>query len=193
MVKKVKTQIAQLKEHPENPRRWDEMKLEEVKKGLLELPEMSQARPLVVNKKNQVIGGNMRLAAMKEMGWKTVEVIRVDWSNEQQKEFLVKDNAEYGAWDFEKLMNEWEPEFLQKAGLDVFGFMPEDGEEELSEIEKEIEDEEVGSPELVKSIAVEVNEEQYEGALELAAKFRENYGLEAIYRNALKKELNVNE
>lgn len=47
---------------------------------------MTEVRPIVVNKQWIVLGGNMRLRAMQEAGWKEVPVTVVDWSKEKQRE-----------------------------------------------------------------------------------------------------------
>ena len=56
---------------------------------------------------------------MKEAGWKEVPVDVVDWSEEQQKEFIVKDNVGFGEWDWNMLANEWDADKLSEWGLDV--------------------------------------------------------------------------
>jgi hypothetical protein len=66
-----------------------------------------------------VLGGNMRLKACKEAGLKEVPIIKAsDLTEEQQREFIVKDNVGFGEWDWERL-KEWDGEELKKWGLDV--------------------------------------------------------------------------
>jgi hypothetical protein len=69
-----------------------------------------------------VLGGNMRLKAAKELGWKEIPCEIVDWSEEKQRAFTIKDNVGYGEWDWEMLANEWDAEQLNEWGLDVPGF-----------------------------------------------------------------------
>ena len=73
-----------------------------------------------------VIGGNMRLRAMKEVGWKEAPVQMVDWTEEQQKEFIIKDNLGYGEWDWDDLANNWDEQELTDWGLDIPSFNNED-------------------------------------------------------------------
>jgi phosphoribosylpyrophosphate synthetase len=69
-----------------------------------------------------ILGGNMRFRAMKEAKWKEVPVEVVDWSEEKQREFIIKDNVGFGEWDWENLANEWDAEQLADWGLEVPGF-----------------------------------------------------------------------
>jgi ParB-like chromosome segregation protein Spo0J len=73
-----------------------------------------------------VIGGNMRLRAMKESGWKEAPVQMVDWTEEQQKEFIIKDNLGYGEWDWDDLANNWDEQELTDWGLDLPNFTNND-------------------------------------------------------------------
>jgi hypothetical protein len=69
-----------------------------------------------------VLGGNMRLKAIKEAGYKEVAIEIVDWTEQQQKEFIVKDNVGYGEWDWSDLANNWDSDQLEEWGLDIPGF-----------------------------------------------------------------------
>jgi len=84
---------------------------------------MLDIRPIVVNKDMVILGGNMRLKACKEAGLKVVPIIIADNLNEeQQREFLIKDNVSGGEWDWEVLANEWDAEQLEDWGLTVNNF-----------------------------------------------------------------------
>jgi ParB-like chromosome segregation protein Spo0J len=79
----------------------------------------------------------MRLKACKEAGLKEVPIIIADNLNEeQQREFLIKDNVSGGEWDFEMLANEWDVEKLEDWGLDIPTFMEEPSYEDLIGEEK---------------------------------------------------------
>jgi len=56
---------------------------------------------------------------MKEAGWKQVPIEVVDWSEEKQREFIIKDNVGFGEWDWDVLESEWKNEDLESWGLDV--------------------------------------------------------------------------
>jgi hypothetical protein len=80
---------------------------------------MLEIRPIVVNTDMIVLGGNMRLKACKEAGIKEVPIIIADnLTEEQQREFLIKDNVSGGEWDW-TLLQEWDAEELTEWGVDI--------------------------------------------------------------------------
>jgi hypothetical protein len=84
---------------------------------------MLEIRPIVVNSDMIVLGGNMRLKACKEAGLKEIPIIFADdLTEEQQREFIIKDNVGFGEWDWEIIANEWKPEQLEEWGLDIPDF-----------------------------------------------------------------------
>jgi hypothetical protein len=51
----------------------------------------------------------------------TVPVIHAESLTEEEKrEFIIKDNSSFGAWDWDVLANEWESEQLDDWGVDVW-------------------------------------------------------------------------
>ena len=128
--------INTVKSNPDNPRLIKDDKFKKLVTSLKEFPEMAAVRPIVVNTDMVVLGGNMRLKAMKEAGWKDVPIEIVDWSEDKQREFIVKDNVGFGEWNWDDLANEWNAEDLESWGLDVPIFDEEiDGLEDGEEIE----------------------------------------------------------
>jgi DNA modification methylase len=115
----MKVPIEQVKLNPNNPRVIKDEKFKKLVKSLKDFPEMAEVREIIVNKDNVILGGNMRLRAMKEAGWTEVPIRVVDWSEEKQKEFVIKDNSSFGEWDWEQLANQYEAEQLQDWGLDL--------------------------------------------------------------------------
>ena len=115
--------ISEVKLNPNNPRLIKDDKFKKLVKSIEEFPEMLDIRPIVVNADMVILGGNMRFKACKEAGLKEVPVIIADnLTEEQQREFLIKDNTSGGEWDFEMLANEWDIEQLEDWGLEVGGF-----------------------------------------------------------------------
>jgi DNA modification methylase len=114
--------INTVKANPNNPRIIKDDKFAKLVKSIKEFPDMLNVRPIVVNKDMVVLGGNMRLKAIKEAGYKEVAIEIVDWTEHQQKEFIVKDNVGYGEWDWNDLANNWDANQLQDWGLDIPGF-----------------------------------------------------------------------
>jgi hypothetical protein len=112
--------IKTVKPNPSNPRYIKDHKFTQLVKSIRHFPEMLQLRPIVVDADNIVLGGNMRLKACIEAGLKEVPIIVAsELTDEQQKEFIIKDNVGFGEWDWEQLANEWEIEQLSDWGLDL--------------------------------------------------------------------------
>lgn len=103
-----KVKIGLIKANPNNPRTIKDDAFRKLVASIRELPEMANVRPIVVNQDMVVLGGNMRLKAMKEAGWTEVPIVQVDWPEEKQRQFIIKDNVSGGEWDWEMLANEWE-------------------------------------------------------------------------------------
>ena len=120
MIKKVK--ITEVIANPNNPRLIKDEKFKKLVKSIQDFPDMLNVRPIVVNKDMVVLGGNMRLKAIKEAGHKEVAIEIVDWNEQQQKEFIVKDNVGYGEWDWDDLANNWDAQELTEWGLDIPNF-----------------------------------------------------------------------
>jgi hypothetical protein len=115
--------ITQIKLNPNNPRLIKDDKFEKLVRSIKDFPEMLDIRPIVVNTDMVILGGNMRFKACKEAGLKEIPVIVAkNLTEEQQREFLIKDNTSGGEWDFEMLANEWDVEQLEDWGLDIPAF-----------------------------------------------------------------------
>ena len=112
--------IYKLKKHPLNPRIIKDSKFFKLVESIKEFPEMLEKRPLVVNKDLVVLGGNMRLRAAEEAGLKEIWIDETDWTEEKQKEFIIKDNVGFGEWDWDVLANDWSELPLNDWGLDVW-------------------------------------------------------------------------
>lgn len=92
--------------NPENPRVIKDARFDKLKKSIQEFPDMLLKRPLVVVKhgkgKWMVLGGNARLKACTELGLEEVPVLFADnWTAEQRKQFIIKDNVSFGDWDWD--------------------------------------------------------------------------------------------
>jgi len=122
----VKTKISEIKLNPNNPRICKDDKFTKLVQSIKDFPEMLDIRPIVVNSDMVILGGNMRFKACKEAGLKEVPIILADnLTEDQQREFLIKDNTSGGEWDFEMLANEWDVEQLDAWGLDIPNFEPD--------------------------------------------------------------------
>ena len=82
---------------------------------------MLEARPIAFKEGFVVLGGNMRLRACKAAGLKKVPAIDLSgFTEEQQREFVIKDNVGFGEWDWQAIQADW-PE-AEEWGLDIPGF-----------------------------------------------------------------------
>ena len=122
--------ISKLKNNPNNPRLIKDDKFKKLVKSIEEFPEMMEKRPMVcvtdVDGKIFPLGGNMRLKALQELNYKEIPdswVLMADeWTEEQRREFVIKDNTSFGSWNWEELANEWDAEKLEEWGFDLPGF-----------------------------------------------------------------------
>jgi DNA modification methylase len=104
----------------ENPRIIKDDKFKKLVQSIKDFPEMLEIRPIVVNNEMMILGGNMRLKAIQEIGIKEVPIIKAEnLTEQQQREFLIKDNVGFGEWDWDALANDWDPAELNQWGLDV--------------------------------------------------------------------------
>jgi DNA modification methylase len=123
--------LSEIKLNPNNPRVIRDDKFEKLKKSIKEFPKMMNLRPMVINSDNIVLGGNQRLKALKELGYKEVPdewVKRAEnLTEEETRRFIIADNIGFGEHDWEMLQNEWNIEELSEWGLDmpVFESEPE--------------------------------------------------------------------
>lgn len=118
MIQSVK--ISEVKANPNNPRLIKDDKFKKLVKSIQEFPQMLELRPIVVNDDMIVLGGNMRLKACKEAGLKEVPIIKAsDLTDDQQREFIIKDNVGFGEWDWNDLANNWDADKLDDWGLDL--------------------------------------------------------------------------
>jgi hypothetical protein len=115
--------INEIKPNPNNPRIIKDDKFKKLVKSIQDFPQMLELRPIVIDENNIVLGGNMRLKACIEAGLKDVPVKQAkELTEEQKKEFIVKDNVGYGEWDWDDLANNWDEQLLTEWGLDIPNF-----------------------------------------------------------------------
>ena len=133
---KQQVKISQVKTNPKNPRIIKDHKFKKLVQSIKDFPEMLEKRPIVVDENMIVLGGNMRLKACLEAGLKEVWIDQANWTEEQKQEFIIKDNVGFGEWDWELLANEWEPDLLDKWGLDLPDMFEEEPEAEEDDYEE---------------------------------------------------------
>lgn len=129
--------LSQIKLNPNNPRVIKDEKFAKLVKSITEFPKMMALRPIVINNDNVVLGGNMRLKALKEIGYKEIPdewVKRADdLTEDEARRFIIADNVGFGEHDWEMLANEWDVEELGEWGLDIPNFDIENKTDEKEE------------------------------------------------------------
>tara|TARA_R110000824_G_scaffold70728_9_gene181404 strand:- start:3025 stop:3561 length:537 start_codon:yes stop_codon:yes gene_type:complete len=154
-----RVKLSDIRANPTNPRELSKENYDILVRSIKDFPEMLQARPLVIAE-GMIIGGNMRYQALQRLGAKEAHVIKADhWTEEQRREFIIKDNLNYGSWEWDILANgnEWEERKLKEWGLLLWQT-----------------EEEPTPPKKFGTIQIEFNEEDYETASELIKTVRTN-------------------
>lgn len=121
---KLEANKGQIEGLPKNPRIIKDDKFRKLVNSIEDNPEMTSLREILVypyGDKFVVIGGNMRLKAMKELGYKEApcKIIPEETTVEQLKAYTIKDNSGFGEWDFDMLMGEWDFDLLADCAIDV--------------------------------------------------------------------------
>lgn len=118
--------MVKLTPNPNNPRTITKDKFEKLKKSIREFPKMLDIRPIIYDENLVILGGNMRYKALCELEKEGFEIkdtwfLNVnDLTETQKKEFVVKDNAPFGEWDWDLLANEWGDLPLGDWGLNTY-------------------------------------------------------------------------
>ena len=115
-----KISVDKLKPNPKNPRHINKVKYNKLIKSIKEFPKMLRIRPIVVDENYIVLGGNMRLKALKELNIKeTYYLQESDLKENEKKEFIIKDNVGYGDWEWLTLTDNWDINKLDEWGVKV--------------------------------------------------------------------------
>ena len=132
--------LKDIKPNPNNPRVLRDDKFQKLKKSIQEFPKMLSLRPIVIDENNVVLGGNMRLRALQDLGFTDLDDSCVKYANdlteEEKKRFIIADNVAFGEWDWDTLANDWEVVDLEAWGLEI-PFYDEEVKEEQSKEEED--------------------------------------------------------
>jgi len=116
----MKLKINELKPNQDNPRVIKDFKFKKLVQSIKEFPEMLELRPIVVDEDMTILGGNMRYRACIEAGVREIPVkVAKNLSEDQKKEFIVKDNLSFGEWDWDMLGNSFDFEMLDDWALEL--------------------------------------------------------------------------
>ncbi len=96
--------INEIKPNPNNPRKIDGDDFAKLVKSIQEDPKLLEAKPLIIDENNVILGGNQRYRACLELGIQDVPVIKMpNLTEKEKKKLLVIDNTHYGMWDMDML------------------------------------------------------------------------------------------
>lgn len=94
--------IDDVKPNPDNPRTISDEQLDKLVKSIDDFPDMMKLRPIVVDENYQILGGNMRWQALKRRGDSEIDITQaIGLTDDQKREFIVKDNISFGDWDWD--------------------------------------------------------------------------------------------
>lgn len=115
--------IGELKPLEKNPfKSKGDKQIELIAKSISSFQKMMEIRKIVIDENNEILGGNKRYFALKMLNYTEIPDNwidkRTDLTEEEKKEFIVKDNAHWGSeWDFD-LLKEWSVD-LQDWGIEM--------------------------------------------------------------------------
>lgn len=140
-IRKLELNKGQIEGLPKNPRMWDKEDVERLAASIEQTPELLECRPLIVaphKKKYVVLGGNMRLEALKHLKRNECPcIVMGGLSLGKMKEIVLKDNSSFGDWDADELANGWDDLPLGDWGVKVTGMVTEVGDFENQELDVE--------------------------------------------------------
>jgi hypothetical protein len=177
--------VKDIKLNPNNPRTIRDSKFKKLVKSIQDFPAMLEIRPIVVDESMIILGGNMRFKALCTAGLTNVSVIQLKGlTEEQKKEFVIKDNASYGEWDWDMLANKFDSPTLASFGLDVWQpdltYAPAELEDETDCDELELPPVASGSAPLVVKKVIQIEF--------MLGDYNEAFGLVTLLRS---KQINI--
>ena len=127
---------------PSNPRQWSRGDLDKLIQSIKDTPELLEARGPIVwpyEGKYIILGGNMRFSALREMNAVDTPCIVMpeDTPTEKLREIVIKDNGQFGAWDYDMLANEWDDLPLCEMGVPAWETEDVSGSIEQKEVEED--------------------------------------------------------
>jgi len=114
--------LSTIKLNPKNPRLIKDAKFKKLCESIKKDSKFLELRPIIIDKDNIILGGNMRFRALKELGYKEVPNNWIkkatDLTKAERERFIVRDNIEFGEFDFDMLANDYEKDFLLDVGFE---------------------------------------------------------------------------
>jgi DNA modification methylase len=110
--------ITELKPSEYNPRKWSEGQFQKLRESI---EKFGIVDPLIVNaygqRQNIVIGGNMRLEVLKDLGYDDVPIVYVSLDEAKERDLNVRLNRTGGDWDYD-LLKEFDESLLADIGFE---------------------------------------------------------------------------
>lgn len=124
--------VSALRPFERNPRKISETDFERLKKSL---QENGYHQRIIATIDLRVIGGHQRIRALKELGYREVQVLVPDktLSDAQFRKLLIQDNLPFGSWDFDILSADFEVEELVAFGMPESLLIGDEDEPESAE------------------------------------------------------------
>ncbi|MBR6613192.1 MAG: ParB N-terminal domain-containing protein [Clostridia bacterium] len=156
-----KINIEDIKTYENNAKLHPAEQIEQIKKSI---EEFGFNDPLAIDENNVIIEGHGRYIALKELGYKEVEVIRLEHlTEEQRKAYMLVHNKLTMNTDFDFELLQEELEGILDIDMEDFGFNLDI--EELPEVEKE-------EPETDEKFTIKITFDTYQDWLDKEADFR---------------------
>jgi len=115
--------LSSIKPNPDNPRVIKDERFQKLKQSIQDFPKMMSLRPIVVDDQGIILGGNMRLKALQDLGFKEVPAEWVkqaaELTEEEKKRFIIADNVGFGDWQWDMLNSSWDVDQLAEWGMDI--------------------------------------------------------------------------
>jgi ParB-like chromosome segregation protein Spo0J len=80
--------INEIKPNPNNPRKIDANDFAKLVKSIQDDPKLLEAKPLIIDENNVILGGNQRYRACLELGIQDIPVIKMANLTDQEKKKL---------------------------------------------------------------------------------------------------------
>lgn len=115
--------LKDIKPNKTNPRTIKDDKFRKLVNSIRDFPKMMELRPMVIDSDGTVLGGNMRLKALQELGYTDVPDTWVkrasELTDEEKQRFIIADNVGFGEWDWDALGSDWDAFDLTEWGIDL--------------------------------------------------------------------------
>lgn len=148
-----KVALTKIKMYENNAKKHPQEQVEQIKKSI---QEFGNNDPIAIDENNVIIEGHGRYMALKQLGYKTAECIRInDLTDEQKRAYILVHNklTMNTGFDADKLAQELDK--IKSIDMKAYDFEVYDN--------KEVEDLKVGEEkEKTNTIVLTLNEEQYQ-------------------------------